>query len=365
MLIHLRISVMTFAYIPGFERYMISVNGTVLDTVDEVILQDQDNVSLASKVNLLYKNRTNRYRSVSVARLILITHRPIPNIDLSVVWGPKLKDPHMSQITASNLDYDFGDYIPPTPTDAEEFFFVPGFIDTEINLNGVVKMSGKESKLGDQRGYTVASARLPSGKSVTVGRHRLMALTFLQHPINCSDLIVNHKNGKPSEDEINNLEWVTYRGNIVHAHDTDLVKNHNPIEVKNNFTGEITEFFSIGAFSRHYDLNQREIKRLEFRLRNFKVVSDYRGFSIKLKNYPVRWDELERLDQYKGNAKEVLLKNTETDEVKEFLWFKDAAEFLGVSQYRLLNKLRQFGEVIIGKYSVSFSKPSILAGNSK
>ena len=147
----LRIIVMSFVKIPGFERYLISENGTVLDTVDEVIVQSQEDLSIYSKVRLLYKNRTNRYRAVLVAKLILLSHRPIEGISLDLVWGPKFKNENSSQVKLSNLDYDFGDYNPPFSENANEFFPVPGFVDTEINRSGVVRMSGQIVKIGDQR----------------------------------------------------------------------------------------------------------------------------------------------------------------------------------------------------------------------
>lgn len=354
---------MSFVPIPGFERYLISQNGTVLDTVAEEIIVYQDDVHIDTRIKLLYKNRNNRYRAVSVARLILLAHRPIAGVDLGIVWGPKLKIPD-SPITSSNLDYDFGDYIPPSPYFNDEFFPVPGFIETEINLNGFVRMSGKEVKIGNQRGYAVASARLPNGDSVTVGRHRLLALTFLKHPIHCSDLIVNHKNGKPAHDELSNLEWVTYRGNVTHAHENKLVDNHIPVEVKYFLTDEVKEFFSIGAVARHYDLNNRETKRLEFRIRTYGAIHDYRGLTIRKKNAGIEWDNVKALDRFKPNAKEVVVVNQLTGESKEFGSITDAAEYIGITQYKLRSMLRKFRIFLVGDYEVFYEAPTLLAGSS-
>jgi len=350
--------------IPGFIRYQISPDGEVFDTRTEEFLTDRSQITMDTKVRLLYPNRTSRYRSILIARLILITHKPVSDVDLNVVWGPKFLNSNDTTVCVDNLDWDFGDYLPPIPLNSDEFHPVPGFIDTQINLNGVVVLSGKISKTGVQRDYAVASARLPSGKSVTVGRHRLMALTFLKHPIICGDLIVNHKNGTPAQDDIKNLEWVTYRGNMTHAHETDLVDNHIEVEVKDSVTGEVRPFFSIGAFSRKYKLSDREIKQLEFRMRIFGVVYNYRGFHIRTTQGKTPWDQIVIMDKYQGVAKEVSVKDTTTGETMNFLWFNKAAEFLRISQYRLRNKLRQSDEVTLGQYVVEYSSPSMLAGKS-
>lgn len=353
---------MSFKPIPGFERYLVGKNGTVLDNESESILMTRGEANIDSKVKLLYKNRTDRYRTISVARLILLTHSPISGVDLSGVWSPKFKDPSSDEFSVTNLDYDFGDYIPPKPIDRFEFHPVPGYVGTQINLAGEVIIDQVEGVVGSQREYAAASARLPSGETVTVGRHRLMALTFLQHPLNCDDLIVNHKNGIPGDDEIENLEWTSYRGNILHAHATGLNTNNIPIEVKDLRTGNVEEMFSIGVFCRTHELNQRETKRLEFRMRTLKVIANYRDYAIRRKDEGTPWDDLITLDKYKGNAKEVVAKNTTTDEVSEFIFFNEAAEFLGLSQYALRGRLRKYGVITVGDYTVSYGTPHIRAG---
>lgn len=354
---------MPFLPIPEFKRYLISKNGIILDNENEIIVQDKEEIGFNSKVKLLYPNRTDRYRSISIARLILTTHKPIENVNLNTIWAPKFINPSIPEINAENLDYDFGDYIPPNPITDSNFYPIPGFIDSLINLKGEVMMNGVLGKLGNQRGYTVASVRLPNGKSVTVGRHRLMALTFLKHPIFCNDLIVNHKNGKPGDDRLENIEWCTYKENIIHSHETGLNKNNFVIEVRNLSNDEIKEYFSIGSFSRFYNLNQREYKRLEFRMRTFGVIQNYRGFSIRKKHEPVPWEEIKFFDKYKGNAKEVIVRNIKTNEIKEFVWFHEAALFLGLSQYVLRNRLQKHKQIIVGDYSVKYGTPIILTGN--
>lgn len=46
--------------------------------------------------------------------------------------------------------------------------------------------------------------------------HRLVADMFLDNPNNLP--VVNHKDGNKLNNNINNLEWVSYSENIEHAH---------------------------------------------------------------------------------------------------------------------------------------------------
>lgn len=55
--------------------------------------------------------------------------------------------------------------------------------------------------------------------------HRLMAIYFIPNP---NDLpVINHIDGIPTNNILNNLEWCTQKHNIQHAWDTGLIKNRH------------------------------------------------------------------------------------------------------------------------------------------
>lgn len=55
--------------------------------------------------------------------------------------------------------------------------------------------------------------------------HRLVAEHFLENPNNLP--VVNHKDGNKLNNEVSNLEWVSYSENAQHAHAAGLVKQSN------------------------------------------------------------------------------------------------------------------------------------------
>ena len=98
---------------------------------------------------------------------------------------------------------------------------IPNFSKYCVTDKGVVfsMKFGKRRKLKitkSRSGYSRVGIRHDDGKPRTVEVHRLVALTFIRRPKNKEAFIVNHKNGKKTDNRVKNLEWVTPKGNSHH-----------------------------------------------------------------------------------------------------------------------------------------------------
>jgi hypothetical protein len=96
-------------------------------------------------------------------------------------------------------------------------------ISTYGNVKSFVGKSIKTMKHSpNSKGYGFVELCY-NGGSVTKAVHRLVAETFLKR--DNKYLQVNHKDGNKLNNNINNLEWVTARENIIHSYKNNLKKN--------------------------------------------------------------------------------------------------------------------------------------------
>lgn len=101
---------------------------------------------------------------------------------------------------------------------------IKGFENYKISNRG--RLLNKKNIIMKPRlneGYLYVTLHRGS-KQKTISIHQLVGIMFIPNPDNLP--IVNHKNGKRSDNVIDNLEWINNSGNIKHAFENKLFVPH-------------------------------------------------------------------------------------------------------------------------------------------
>src|SRR5690606_38039399 len=88
------------------------------------------------------------------------------------------------------------------------------------------------------------------GLYVNISRHRALCLVFKNYPDDCDKMVVNHINGVPGDDRLDNLEWISRGENNIHAYKNFLKDQNKAVLVRNVLTGEVKEYYSIAETAR-------------------------------------------------------------------------------------------------------------------
>lgn len=225
------------------------------------------------------------------------------------------------------------------------FFYIPSFTSSAINENGVTINSetgqrrtfsitpSNESK-NIKGGYFQTVTSFTRGKSVRFLRHRALCLVFKEYPDNVDSLVVNHINGIPGDDRLDNLEWVTRGENNQHAYENDLKNQHMRVLVRNVYTGEVTEYYSISECSRQ--LGYATDETIRFRLYKSKFCQVFAdGTQVKLKSDQRDWiipeDAMKAVREARSFAGlPIKVRNCKTLEEKKYETVQEASRDLGI-----------------------------------
>ncbi len=124
---------------------------------------------------------------------------------------------------------------------------IEGFDMYEVNAKGQVRRKAQILKPGSiPTGHLTVALCRGKGKPKSMYVHRLVALAFLENPNDKA--LVNHKNGNPKDNRLENLEWSTYSENISHGYQSNGRRAAHELKViAVNDDGETVMSFRSGA----------------------------------------------------------------------------------------------------------------------
>lgn len=110
-------------------------------------------------------------------------------------------------------------------------------LDYYVNKEGRIFRKDKELKKNKSHtGYITVSIKYENGDRKVRFVHRLVAQAFIPNPEDKP--VVNHKNLIKNDNRVENLEWVTYLENNLHAHENGAMRT-NGAHNKSLYTAEV------------------------------------------------------------------------------------------------------------------------------
>ena len=319
--------------IPGYSRYTIDEQGVVVCIeTGETICPTTDS---RGKLRISLKSDGWKVNKARLARLVLTTFHPLESKE--DYWKASVvhTDNDSENVKLDNLSWSFRQYtplfIPGINIHQDAFVTIPGYSKYEINLKGEVRHWKSSIPIGYELirgGYRIVNIPVDiTGKLIRVGIHRLLALTFLPHPIDCDHLVVNHKDGNGGNDVLWNLEWTTYSKNITHAYENSRRSEKTEIIAIHAKTRELIKFPSLAACSRFFGVN---LGAIHWQLNNKYETRPYKEYLLKYADDPLPWPDEEVVFNRAANEKiPVLIKNIKTGVVSSFDSYSAAGRTLG------------------------------------
>lgn len=324
--------------IPFFSRYGISNDGRVIDKNKQILIAPTCNKNGYKVVKL--KNDRENWCSLQVAHLILTAFKPHENHEYAfatIVY----RDNNKANVHLDNLIWSFKTYkpgiIPGINCTFDTFVPIYGHPNYCINAYGfITDRRGKIIKGSrDVNGYLLVSLCNLDESITRTSIHRLVALTFIEHPIDTTELIINHKDGNIENNYFKNLEWCSYTYNIDHAYDNSMRNQNIPVMALNIETKTIESFPSLHICCHKLKIPHRAIW---WRLRNARDIKPYHGYYIKY------IDDPRPLLETTNNSKPViaiLIKNIATGVVSRYNSYNKVMRELGIQKNSLFYQLNK------------------------
>jgi hypothetical protein len=247
-----------------------------------------------------------------------------------------------------------------------EFYYIPLYNDYAISKEGMIlniktgkfkvwsitNGGGKKNQTG---GYSYTRVVTDSGESKVLFLHRALCLVFLRYTEKVLSLVVNHKDGNPSNNNLSNLEWCTYKENNEHAYANGLRLNSaTPVLMKDLKTNLITKFQSFSECARYLNLSNPGLIATRLVSRNNRVFSDMLLFKL---DDGSEWPII-NLDTLKisrlGKGGDIIARNIFTGDTIIFNGTRNGEKYTGVKSGTILRHLRENSNIPIKGYNFRY-----------
>jgi hypothetical protein len=326
--------------IQPFPRYSITRAGQLWNNKKEALVVPTCNKSGNLIVSI--KNNRDNWCSMTIARLMLIAFKPLASHEYCFATVAYI-DNNKLNVHLDNLAWSFSTYrpllIPGINCAQDTFVPVYGHPNYQINAHGTLLDRQGKTIAGsrDINGYLRVKLQCADGSVVGVFIHRLVGLTFLEHPIDTSGFIINHKINNINNNHFDNLEWCNHTHNIDHAYGNHMRSQNVPVLAMNIVTRHIMSYHSLRSCAHRLEIPHGAIW---WRLRNERPITAYHGYYIKYSGDVRPWPRSDGVVNDRV-VLDVLVKNIVTNEVSRYDSYHQLEKQYGIQQNSIRYQLNR------------------------
>ena len=146
---------------------------------------------------------------------------------------------------------------------------------THSTYHGVRTWQSRILKEKNPTGRDVRVSLWKNKKDTSYLVHQLVAKAFIPNPEKFKS--INHKDGNPRNNTVENLEWCDHKINNNHAFDNDLMSINKRVVLREKETGELFEFRSLSKASTFLGKNQGYLSNC------IKLNKEIKGYDLYLR----------------------------------------------------------------------------------
>lgn len=289
-------------------------------TIDGVIYLDDIELSLTEFVE-----KTNI--NIDLKTLMAVTYH---DFNLPIVYWDKLNVMSTSDsISPENLVIGLTDKV--ESLEYKDFYIIPYYSNYVISECGVLLKKSTGETIQASRnplGYYTYRMMDDSGATQNRLRHRIKCMAFKPYPHDFEDLDINHIDGVPGNDDLDNLEWLTRSGNMEHAFRLGLRTDNKPVEIRDVLNNRVFIFNSCTEAGRFIGVVSTTITN-RCRTDGYK---DFNGLQFRYYKPNKPWPEVELKNDYLVRLK---------DGTEISCGAQEAARLSGVTRTSLHRLLRE------------------------
>lgn len=350
-------------YIPySGRRYSVDQYGNIYEN-DKVLEPQLEDGHLVVELNWV-EGKKKYY--ISVLILICFDKLKLPDHLYSKVI-PLYRDGNYKNLHPVNLIYRYKN----GPLEVENypgFYYIPLYNDYAINLKGdlinistgkykqwsVTKKGGNKNQTG---GYYFNRVLNDQGFSKILFLHRALCMVFKEYDHKVLDMVVNHLDGCPWNNSLDNLEWTTYKLNNIHAVEIGLRGQNKPILMKNLKTGEEKRFSSIGSCARYLGSERDTFISNRLKQNPIKVFEDMLVFKYD-DGEPWPLISLDKIHRW-GDGSDIIARNVFTGQLIIFKGCSQGEKITGVKKATILRHVREEMIIPISGYNFRYLQDNI------